>query len=405
MMKQLLKFELKKILYRKANLITIAIGLLLIVFSNLLLIHEESLLLEDGTQLQGLEAIRCRAEIENSLTATLNEEFLTTFLQEYQQDIQNADAEDNFSLIHTKINLFTLILTNYNEIDKQWEWDDLRKIRTDTGIHFYERRLKKIETILNTDYSFGNYTKAEKAYWFKKADSVDTPFVWGSKTTWDLIWTGIQLLFFQCFVINICLAPVFAGEYQNRTDSLILSSKHGKHKLILMKIAAALLFTLCYITLCAILSVGIHIAILGIDGFDLPVQLWDTTIPYELTAIEVCELNFFILLLISVLLTALTLMFSSVCKSQMIALAINILLFFGTIFLPFSKDSWLWNHILYLCPVYTQNLQNVLGKYVSYPFGNTILSYLDMTVIVYILLTLLCFWYAGINFQKHQVGK
>ena len=88
-MKQLLKFELKKILSRKVNLIAMALGILLIVFSNIALIKGESLYLGDDNRIEGVDAIKQQEKIENALTSELSEEFLSDFLQEYQQEVQN----------------------------------------------------------------------------------------------------------------------------------------------------------------------------------------------------------------------------------------------------------------------------------------------------------------------------
>lgn len=405
-MKQLLKFELKKILGRKANLIAMSLGLLLIVVSNILTIHGSSLLLEEGNTIEGAAAIRKQAEIENALTTELSEEFLTEFLQEYQQAIQNNPFGYDYSLISSKSNLFALIAAHYSEWnDNNWEWEDLKQISTENDIGFYKRRIEKIETLLNADYTYGNFTDTEKGYWLQKAEAISTPFVWGSRETWEMIWISIRALFFQCFVVGICIAPVFAEEYQKRTDSLILSTKHGKNRLIHAKIISSFVFTLFYIALCSILSIGINIVLLGIDGWNLPVQLWNTMIPYHFNAAGACGLNLLIIFLISFLITAITLMFSTVCKNQMIALAIAILLFFGPLFIPFSKTSGLWNHILYLCPIYTFNLTDVLKTYNSYQLGGIVISYFMMIVIAYVIIAAICLCCTERNFKKHQIGK
>lgn len=403
-MKQLLRFEFKKILVRKVNLIAIIAGLLLVIISNIVLIYGESLYLGRENSLKGVNAIKTQTEIENALSSELTEEFLTGFLREYQQETQNSSFED-YSLIAPKSNLFILIANNYTEWNDNWDWEILNQISTENGISFYERRIKKIENLLNADYTYGNYTDTEKNYWLQKIKSIHTPFTWGSRTTWTIILNSVSFLFFQCFVIAICLAPVFAGEFQNRTDSLLLSAKYGKNKLIYAKIIASLAFTLFYISLCSILTIGINVMILGINGWNLPIQLWNTIIPYHLNAAETCGLSFLIIFLIAFLLTAITLMFSTVCKSQMVTLAIDILLFLGTVFIPFSKTSSLWNHILYLCPMHIIDLTNVLKFFISYQFGSVVISHLIMIFIVYFIIMIVCLCYAKRNFKKHQIGK
>lgn len=404
-MKSLLRFELKKILYRKVNLIAMTLGLLLIVISNIALIHGESLYLNEEKSLDGVDAIKTQLEVENALASELSEEFLTGFLQDYQQEIQNQPLGYDYSLIAPKRNLYSLIASNYVEWNDNWSWEDLGEISTENGIGFYERRTEKIETLLNADYSYGNYTDIEKDYWMQKAESVSTPFIWGSKNVLDMIWVSIGLLFFQLFVVSISIAPVFAGEYQNRTDALILSAKYGKTKLIRAKIIASFLFVLLYISLCSAISIGINICLLGTEGWNLPVQLWNTIIPYRLTAAEACSINLLVIFLLAFALTAISLMLSAVCKSQTVVLAIDVLLFFGTVFLPSSKTSGLWNHILYLLPLHIFDLREVLKTYNSYQFGNVVISYLGMILIVYALMTVVCSYYAGRCFKKYQVGK
>lgn len=404
-MKQILRFEFQKIFIRKVNQIAITAGLLLVMISNIALINGESLYLDGEDSLEGINAIKTQTETENALSTELSEEFLTGFLLEYQQEIQENPFGYDFSLIDPKSNLFALIADNYVEWNDNWDWETLNQISTQNGISFYERRIKKIETLLNADYTYGNYTNTEKDYWLQKAESIHTPFVWGSRTIWTIILRSVNTLFFQCFVIAICLAPVFAGEFQNHTDSLLLSTRHGKSKLIYAKMIASFTFTFFYFSLCSILTVGIDVIILGIDGWNLPIQLWSTIIPYHLNALEACGLSLLVLFLSSFLLTAITLMFSTVCKSQMVTLVFDVLLLFGTVFIPFSKTSGLWNHILYLCPIYTLDLINVLKSFISYQFGNVVIPHLMMIFIAYVIITVVCLGYAKKNFRKHQIGK
>lgn len=404
-MKQLLNFELKKILNKKSNIIAMVLGLLLIIVSNITAIRGESLYLNEKNHLNSVSAIKKQAEIENSITSELNEEFLTEFLKDYQLKSENNPDKDFFSLISPKANLFTLIAANYTEWNANWNWSDLNKIDTKNGIGFYQRRIQKIDNLLNSEYSFGNYTQAEKDYWLQKAKSVSTPFQWGSKNTWDKIWDSIALLIYLLFVISICIAPVFAGEYQNRTDALLLATKHGKNKLICAKIISSFIFTFSYVTLCSAVSIGINVAILGIEGWNLPIQLWDTIIPYQYTALEICAINLLIIFLMSFLLTAISLLISSINRSPMIVLAVDVILFFGTMLIPLSNTSRLWNRILYLLPINSFNLKDVLKIYNSYQFGDVVISYLGMIVIVYVLITVICILSTTMSFRKHQVGK
>ncbi len=396
-MRQLLYFELKKILDRKANQIALLLGLLLAVICNVMQIQGETLTV-DGQELKGIEAILRQQEIENALTDELDEEFLTSFLREYQRQIASNPSGYNYSLIESKSNLFSLYAKNYTEWNEHFDWETLNKIPTEGGIAFYDRRMEKIETLLNADYSYGNYTEAEKQYWLEKAAAVSTPFPWGSRNTWSIIWNGIGMLCYQFLVVGLCIAPVFAGECQNRTDALLLTTKYGKNRAIFAKLLISFTFSVLYIALCGLVGMGINVALLGTEGWNLPIQLWDTLFPYEWTAAQACIMNLGVMLLITLLLTAFTLMLSAVSKNPVIVLAADILLFFGTAFLPSSKSSGLWNRIICLVPLHCSDLQNVLKTYNDYPFGNLVISHLGMMFLVYMFLTVICTLCADLGF-------
>ena len=111
-MRQLIYFEMKKILGRKANQIAILLGLLLVVICNVAQIQGE-ILNDNGKEWKGTEAILRQQEIENALTDELDEEFLTDFLREYQRQIVGNPSGYDYSLIQPKSNLFALIAKNY----------------------------------------------------------------------------------------------------------------------------------------------------------------------------------------------------------------------------------------------------------------------------------------------------
>ena len=58
-------------------------------------------------------------------------------------------------------------------------------------------------------------------------------------------------------------------------------------------------------------------------------------------------------------------------------------------FIPMSKESGLWNHINYLFPVRVIDLKTVLGSFVSYTAGNCVISYVEMIVIVYLVISVI----------------
>lgn len=238
----------------------------------------------------------------------------------------------------------------------------------------------------------------------EKAEAVKKPFRFGNTGTWNLIWTDISLLFYLFFVISICIAPVFAGEYQSRTDALILTSKFGKTKLIGAKLIAVSLFCVGYVLVCTVLSVGSLIAVLGVEGYDLPVQLFSRNSAYDWTVLQAVAVNFLAMLFMAAFVGAFSMLLSARSKNPLVVLTADFLLILGTVFIPFSKNSRLFNRILFLTPVRCADFNEVLSVYNSWQIGNVVLSYVAMIFIAYAAAAVLCMVFTGRGFSRHQVG-
>ncbi len=126
----------------------------------------------------------------------------------------------------------------------------------------------------------------QKNYWSGMADKVDTPLQYGYHGGWENIISSFELLMFALLAICIEIAPVFSGEYQAGTDAVILSAKYGKTKLTTAKIVASLLFGTAAFILHVVVACGLPLAMFGIDGWNLPLQIANTTIPYPYTFLQ-----------------------------------------------------------------------------------------------------------------------
>ena len=73
-------------------------------------------------------------------------------------------------------------------------------------------------------------------------------------------------LIFMGGLILLSLSPVFSEEYSTNMDSLILSSKHGKRKLVTAKLIASTITVLSFIVFFAAVNVATNGFILGLGG-------------------------------------------------------------------------------------------------------------------------------------------
>ncbi len=405
-MRTMLFFEWKKIFSRRFNVIAMAVGYLLILVCTINYITQEYFWDTETEQyIYGVAAYEMGREKNGAMTDYLTEEYLTELTKYIQAQGIDLNSDEGYSQVIEPIgyDLVWLLANMYMEKGEDVDWELLGEISTEGGIHFYERRLERMTEFLNLDFSFGNYTEEEKEFWINKAKQVQTPYEWGDKRAMDTLWLIIEISFFLLFVIVICIAPVFASEYESGAVALLLTTQKGKTKLITVKILASALFTLGYLCLGIGVAVVIQGCLVGFYGSHLPVQLWGGDIPYNWSVGKACMITFLVMLLIALTITLLTLAWSSRLKSSFIVLVLDFALIIGPSFFPMSKNSGLWNHINYLFPVRAMSIKDVIKTYNSYQFGDVVISYVAMIVLVYLLVSFISLLRIRGGFAKHQV--
>lgn len=404
-MKYMIGYEWKKIFSRRFNVLAMLAGYILALICTFNYVYQESYFDPQTEEyVNGIAAFEQQRHDEHMRTEVLSEEYVTTVVQEVQaKEIGDLESDEAYmDVLRPNYLMLNLISKNYTDMTDNTDFNVLNQINAENGISFYERRTEKLSDYLNLDFSFGNYSEAEKEYWMEKEQSVQTPFAWGDFTIADKASDLISVMFYFLFVIGVCIAPVFASEYETGADALLLTTKYGKTRLILAKIAAAVLFCIGY----TVPVIGLCAAVLGctvgFSGMELPVQLWETTIPYGWSMGKAVLVGAALMLLVMLTFTLLTLMLSARCRSAMIALAIGVVVIIGPSFFPMSENYRIWNQINYLFPVRLISIKDILRAFNSYQFGSVILSYLGMIVIVYTVVSVLCLLAIRGGFTKRQ---
>ena len=207
---------------------------------------------------------------------------------------------------------------------------------------------------------------------------------------------------FALLAICIVIAPVFSGEYQAGTDAVILSAKYGKTKLAIAKIAASLLFGTVAFILHIVVACGLPLAAFGVDGWNLPLQIANTTIPYPFTFLQAVLINIGIIYLVLLAMVGLTLLLSAQMKSPYLVLIILVPVLFIPMFLTPNGTTGAYNLTLFLLPY--RSTMPEFGKYISYQFGGLVLDTLTVRAILYVFLTVIMLPLARLGFKKHQVA-
>ena len=345
------------------------------------------------------------------LSVPLSEEYVAKTIREVQELFENPDnigydGNEQFLIgdaywngVAPREKLLNLIANVYSSPNDIWGYNNLPDLNIKDGASFYQTMGGKIQALLNNPSRA--LSNEQKEYWGSMADKVDTPLQYGYYEGWEVIISSFELLMFALLAICMVAAPVFSGEYQTGTDAVLLSAKYGKTKLATAKIAATFLFGTVAFILHIIVACGLPLIAFGTDGWNLPLQIANTAIPYPFTFLQAVLINIGIIFLVLFAMIGFTLFLSSKMKSPYLVLIILVPILFIPLFLTPNGTAGEYNLVLFLLPY--RAAMPEFGKYISYQFGGLVLDVLTVRVILYALLTVIMLPLAGLGFKKHQV--
>lgn len=387
-----------------------AASLLITAFLFGLPVMQFQLYTQEGV-IRGFEGIRYEKEQYAVFSVPLTNEYIAETIREVQQLFENPDnvgyngyerflIQDAFwSGIAPRENLLNMIARNYADPNESVGYNTLPDLDVSNGTDFYQARQDKIEKLLNT--SSRGLSEEQKAYWRDRNSKVLEPFQYGYYEGWEIILCSLELLMFALLAVCIVIAPVFSGEYQAGTDAVILSAKYGKTKLTTAKITASYLFGILAFTLHVVVALGLPLAAFGVDGWDLPMQIAATTIPYPFTFLQATLISLGVIYLVLIAMIGLTLLLSAKMKSPYFVLIVLVPILFIPLFLSPNGTTGAYNLILFLLPY--RSTMPELGNYISWQFGGLVLDAFSMRAILYAVLTVIMLPLARLTFKKHQV--
>ena len=407
----LVKYEFLKILRKKSTLIVMAVSLILTGFLFGLPIIQYQTYNQAGV-IKGTEGIAYEKEQYADLSVPLSEEYIAETIRDVQELFVNPDnigydGNEQFLIgdaywngVAPREKLLNLIANAYSKPNEILGYNILPDLDIKDGAFFYQTMEGKIQTLLNNPSR--KLSDEQKEFWDSMAGKVDTPLQYGYYEGWEVIISSFELLMFALLAVCIVVAPVFSGEYQAGTDAVILSAKYGKTKLTTAKIAASLLFGTAAFILHIVVACGLPLAAFGADGWNLPLQIANTTIPYPLTFLQAALINIGIIYLVLLAMVGLTLLLSAQLKSPYLVLIILVPILFIPMFLTPNGTTGAYNLILFLLP-YRSTLPE-FGRYISYQFGGLVWDALTVRTILYAFLTVIMLPLARLGFKKHQVA-
>ena len=204
------------------------------------------------------------------------------------------------------------------------------------------------------------------------------------------------------FVMAICLAPLFAGEYSNHTDQLLLSARYGKGKLIKAKFFTGFSMTGIVTLLITLQSYVQSMLTFGFDGGNANVQIYDALFPYPLTLKQAALLQSICVFFACMCMSALTMFFSSRMKSAFGVIILSVLLLCVPMFVKVSAYPLLGHLLFHLMPANMMQYDYIFSM-IPYEIAGVVIPPYVMMPVAALCLCIILIPFAYRGFKHHQI--
>lgn len=366
----------------------------------------------EGNQVTGMAAVKALKETER---ITLDQETVTAIMQEYLDYTENPDTSSDdpeLQYLSEKMyrtwylpnrGLLNLISGTYMQ-EGQGNVSDRQLFEKNFGKDFYEARKERVQERLTYYVNLGSVTPSEADWWDEQDDKVGE-YTYGNYKVWDILISNLPWILFIMMIVCVGIAPVFAGEYQSKCDSLLLCMKHGKHRLILAKLAASTVYaSVLYWGIVSLYS-AVLLIFVGTDSWDLPVQLIYSGMPssYALTTSQAYLLALLMGYVMTLGLGGLVLLLSALFKNPYVVIVTAFLYLCVPLFLSTNSGGYLWVHLLALLPEKISEFH--FASYIAYSMGNIKMTLPMAAMIVNGLCAVVFSGLAYLFFRRHQVNR
>lgn len=363
-------FEYKKILHKRSTRIILLISVIVTAFSVAGILtgnfYIDGKVYESNYQAMVKDRSYARALAGRMLDGKLLIEAADAYAKIPESDNYEYTVEyQTFARPYSEI--YSIGRTIYNTAMK-----DFQVLTAEQAKQFYAARREQLAQLTEAT---GMSDKSKKKVLALDAQ-VETPFTFSYSdgyTRFFVIMYTTGLI--AAFIMAVCTAPLFSGEYTSGTDQLILTSKYGKNRLITAKLFTG--FSLAA-AICLVLTAIVYVLsmlIFGFDGGNAQLQLYAPMSPYPLTmrqtALHLTVCVFFACILTSTI----TMLLSAKLKSPFGVIILVSLLLVLPMFINISGTNIAIYNLFHLLPANMMDFSVITDSIQYELFGLVIKPY------------------------------
>ena len=374
-------YELRKILCRKLTVIVLAAMFLL------------------NLGLNAAEFVASSKLVSDADSGLVGRELDDTLLEEMRQgmEVQTATGENG-----------EIIITSAKVIDPAYShlWKYLKMIggNDSKAYNMTAEKLTDIfDGVIRSAMDSQKLTDSERAYWDALRAEQPTLPQYGREGGWGNALVNLYMMNFLIVItIAATLSGIFSDEYTLRTDALVFSSNNGKKRLSRVKLLAGMTVGFLEAVFMIAESSAIQFIVYGGVDFKTSVQFYYGPSAMDLTAGQSLLICVGILLLMSLLYSALTMYLSQLVRNATIPMGAMALLLILSMLNPPERFRLLSQLSGYMPATFPGNWTFTDYRLVTL-FGHPF-TILQMMPILYVLLTALLAVALCRNYRRVQIG-
>ncbi|QIB69071.1 ABC transporter permease [Aminipila butyrica] len=399
----LVGFEYKKILCKRSIQIALMLAVLLTAFTVIGTLlgsyYVDGKPYESNYDAMIKDRAYARALSGQSLDTELIMKTVNAYAQIPESEVYQSTQEyQNIARPYSPI--YGTIRSVFNTASKRFNMEDFQVLTKAQAKDYYSARSEKLQQSIQQT-QMGDKAKMQMLV---LDEQVKTPLIFSYTDGFTRFFVMVNTLgLFSAFVMAVCIAPLFSGEYSSGADQLILSSKRGKNRLIYAKLFTG--FSLAVIIGLVLLAFAfcLSLAVFGTEGGNAPLQLHLILSPYPLTMGQTALLLTIVSSFAYLMTAAITMLLSAKLKSSFGVIIWVSLLLIAPMLGSVSENNILLYNLYHLFPTQMTSLASVVAV-IQYEFAGMVVGpyvFLPLfAIIVSVLLTPLAYQ----SFKNHQIG-
>ncbi|MCH5271798.1 MAG: ABC transporter permease [Lachnospiraceae bacterium] len=324
-----------------------------------------------GNNFDGYSVIRDSQEYSLLFGEELTDETLQQLVRDYQR-MSAIEMKDELQRTDRPI-IDSWLRTLWPELeDAEIYQTMISYVDPEKLTGFYERRQRVIEEFLEINNQVGN----EREYLLQMNEKVNIPLQYNWVEGWSQLLGGMiaDLGTVMALFLAIALAPLFAGEWHDNTNSLVLTTKNGWEKIACAKVLCGLSFTVELFLMLAVGGIVSQIFFMGVTGWDIPIQTIKliAIAPMNMLQAEIYEYVFALLGAIGF--AGIVMLISAAVKNNVLALLLSFAVVYGpmmiTEYLPYKiqKAMDLIPLVGSSTDIFRTNTFHIFGKIIWSPY-------------------------------------